>query len=91
MKIRMLETPKGRPEYQSRETYDFSGAEEGYARKFIARGWAEPADKSARDAAREDQERKIAEAAAKADQEARDRAAAEAKLKAAQGTAQSQS
>lgn len=83
MKITMLATPKGRPEFKKGETYDFNGAvEESYARKFIARGWAEPADKSAEKAAREDRERKEAEARAAAEQAAKEKAEAEEKARA---------
>ncbi|MCP1832826.1 hypothetical protein [Bradyrhizobium sp. USDA 4545] len=81
MKIKMLETPKGRPEFQKGQTYEFKDgtSEESYARKFIARGWAEPVDKAAEKAAREDQERAAAEAKAAAEQAAKDKAEAEAK------------
>ncbi len=45
MKIRFLERPLGRPEYQKGQTCEFNGAiDEGYARKYIARGWAELVD-----------------------------------------------
>lgn len=85
MKVRMLETPKGRLQYLKGETYEFNGPiEEGYARKFIARGWAEPADKAAKDAAREDQDRISAETRARLEQEAKDKADAETKAKANQ-------
>ncbi len=88
MKIRMLATPKGRAEYQKGEVYDFNGAiEEGYALKFIDRGWAEPADKAAREAAREEQERREAQAKARTEQDARDKAEAEARLKAKMSSA----
>lgn len=83
MKIKMLETPKGRAEYEKGQTYDFNGpVEEGYARKFIARGWAEPVDKAAEKAALEDQERAAAEAKAQAEQITKDKAEAEARQRA---------
>lgn len=83
MKIKFLETPKGRPEYKKGETYEFNGAiEEIYARKYLARGWAEPADKPAEKVAAEDRVRKTAEAQAAIDQAEKDRAEAEARIKA---------
>jgi hypothetical protein len=93
MKVKMLVTPKGRPEYEKGQTYEFNGpVEETYGRKFIAEGWAEPVDKPARDLAREDQDRKAAEARAQAEQDARDKADAAAKLKVSQqGGGQQQS
>lgn len=67
MKIKMIETPKGRPEYKAGETYEFNGPlEEGYARKFVARGWAEPVDGSAKEAAREDNQTRATATAAEA-------------------------
>lgn len=45
MKIKFLISPKGRPEYQAGETHEFkSDVEVTYARKFLAKGWAEPVD-----------------------------------------------
>lgn len=83
MKIKFLQSPKGRPEYQKGETHDFNGpVEESYARKFIDRGWAEPADRAAEKAAKEDQDAKVAAAKAAAEQAAKDKAEAEARIKA---------
>ncbi|MBY9051604.1 hypothetical protein K7462_30455, partial [Pseudomonas fluorescens] len=82
MKVKMLVTPPGgRREFEKGETHDL---EESYAKKFISRGWAEPADKAAERAAREEQERTITAARAKAEQDAKDKAAAQlaAKLEA---------
>ncbi|EJN11843.1 hypothetical protein PMI42_04858 [Bradyrhizobium sp. YR681] len=75
MKVKMLVTPPGgRREFEKGETYDL---EESYAKKFISRSWAEPADKAAERAAKEEQERSAATAKAKTEQEARDKAAAQ--------------
>lgn len=41
MKIKFTESPKGR-EYKKGDEVDFVGSiEEGYARKYVDRGWAE--------------------------------------------------
>jgi len=81
MKVKMLVTPPGgRREYNQGETFDI---EESYAKKFIERGWAEPADRAAERAAKEERERIAAENKARAEQAAKDRADAEARAKAA--------
>ena len=42
MKIRFIVSPPGRPEYKKGDVREFNGRiEEGYARKYVARGWAE--------------------------------------------------
>jgi ribosomal protein L9 len=82
MKIKFVEAPIGRPEYKKGDVVDFTGpVAEGYARKYIARGWAEPADKSAKEAAREDAERREADAKTRADADARQKAETDARLK----------
>ena len=81
MKIRFLLQPKGRSEYKAGDVVDFRGkVEEGYARKYIERGWAERADKPK--AAVDDAEAKIADDKAKAEAEAKAKADADAKAKA---------
>lgn len=41
MKIRFTVDPKGRPEFKKDMVVEFKGAlDEGYARKYVARGWA---------------------------------------------------
>jgi hypothetical protein len=41
MKLRFIQRALGRPEYQVGKIYDFNGqVEEGYAAKYIDRGWA---------------------------------------------------
>jgi hypothetical protein len=75
VKIQFTVKPKGR-HYQAGEVVDFTGwVEEGYAKKYIARGWAVPYDDSAERAA-------AAEAKAKADAEAAAEAEAKAKAEA---------
>jgi len=86
VKIRFLLQPKGRSEYKAGDVVDFRGkVEEGYARKYIERGWAERADKP-KAAVDADAEAKIADdrakAEAKADADAKAKADAEAKAKA---------
>lgn len=86
MKIKFLISPKGRPEYKKGESYDFNGPiEEGYARKFIDKGWAEPVDKAAERAAKEDADKKAAEEKAKVEQDAKDKADTVARIRAASG------
>lgn len=42
MKIKFIARPLGRPEYKIGDEIEFNGPiDEGYARKYIARGWAE--------------------------------------------------
>ncbi|XUM25122.1 hypothetical protein ACRAVF_33855 (plasmid) [Bradyrhizobium oligotrophicum S58] len=90
MKIKFLVEPKGRSEYKAGAVVDFRGkVEEGYARKYIERGWAERIDRSkpAVDAeadvkATADQAKDDAEAKAKADADAKMKADADAKAKA---------
>lgn len=48
MKVKFTCSPKGRPEYKLGDVVEFkSEVEMTYARKFLARGWAEPADSDA--------------------------------------------
>lgn len=50
MKIRFIANPPARPEYKKGDVVEFNGpVEESYAKKFLARGWAEPADKAAKE------------------------------------------
>lgn len=58
MKIRFIQSPKGR-DFKVGDVVDFNGAvDEGYARKYIARGWAEElkASEAAPDASDEDKQ-----------------------------------
>ena len=79
MKIKFVKTALGRPEYSVGETYEFNGPiEEGYARKFLDREWAVPADKPAKDHV--EQKAEVDEAAAT--REAKENAAYAAQVKA---------
>lgn len=84
MKIKFIEAPKGRP-YKAGDIVEFNGGvEEGYARKYIDRGWAEFYDEAAiKEAERQAAAAKAADdAAAKAKASAVDKAKADADAKA---------
>lgn len=81
MKIKFVQKPIGRPEYNIGDVVEFNGpVEESYARKFLARGWAEPADKDSKSHV----EKTAAEAEETAVREAKERAAYKTAVEAGQ-------
>ena len=79
MKIEFIEAPKGR-DYKAGDIVEFKGrVDEGYALKYISRGWAKPYDESAIKAAEKAAREEEARLKAEADAKARDDAAARAK------------
>jgi hypothetical protein len=71
MKIRFIETPKGRP-YKAGDFVDFNGAvEETYARKFIRQGLAEEFKPSEAGPDASDGEKQIAARAAQLEERAK--------------------
>lgn len=76
MKIKFIAKPLGRPEYKVGDEVEFTGrVEEGYAQKYVGRGWAE--DISPKVSTAEVEATEADDAAAKAKEEA-DRLQAEA-------------
>lgn len=80
MKIKFTEAPKGRA-YKAGDIVEFKGKiDEGYALKYISRGWAEPYDDSAEKAAAKMKAEEESRAKADAEQKAKDEADAKARI-----------